>query len=521
MSVTAFINQCRAEFPANMTVDAAALAPSVTVIVDTAHWTRAATVARAHGGVFSALWVDLENECHRVRCCLRLADQPLVLLCDCPPGGRLPSIAPIFAAASRPERHAHDLYGIVFAGSPDKRRWTRHRAWNKHNWPLGTAAPPVPSGETPADDRYRFLRARGASVVEVAVGPIHAGIIEPGHFRFHVVGETVLNLEQRLGYTHKGIEHLGRGRDAAGIARLAARVSGDSTVAHSWAACQAIERAAQVSVPMRALWLRALMAERERVANHLGDVGAICNDVGFAFAQAQCSRLRETWTRESHAAFGHRFMMDRIVPGGVSVDLDATAARRMRDSAARFAAEFSALVERLEATESLEDRLMTTGRLAPEQAAELGVTGYVGKASGQSFDARADLPYPPYDQLEVRVPTYHAGDVAARAKVRADEILVSLQLIGKIIDAIPDGDILAVADCNPASADGLGLVEGWRGNILTFVRFGTDGRVERFFPRDPSWLSWPALEILQLGNIIADFPVCNKSVNASYSGQDL
>jgi Ni,Fe-hydrogenase III large subunit len=358
-------------------------------------------------------------------------------------------------------------------------------------------------------------------VVEIPVGPVHAGIIEPGHFRFQAVGESILNLEERLGYVHRGIEKLAVGRDPAALARLAGRVSGDTTVAHTWAACQALERAAGLEVPPRALWLRAVMAERERVANHLGDIGAICNDVGFAFAQYQLTRLKERFVRASESAFGHRFMMDRVAPGGVACDLDAGRVEGMVQETAELALEAAQIVTMLEDSESLEDRLMTTGRLAPEQAEVLGVVGYVGRASGRPFDVRRNAPYPPYDRFDLTVPSYRAGDVAARAKVRADEITASLSLIAQLLRSLPDGEVIRPFPLVGAGCEGLGIVEGWRGEILTYVQLGADGTVTRFFPRDPSWLLWPALELLVQENIVPDFPVCNKSVNASYSGHDL
>jgi Ni,Fe-hydrogenase III large subunit len=365
------------------------------------------------------------------------------------------------------------------------------------------------------------VAAHGASVVEIPVGPVHAGIIEPGHFRFQAIGEAVLNLEQHLGYVHKGIEKTAVGRDATGLARLAGRVSGDSTVAHAWAACQAVERALGVEVPSRALALRAIMAERERVANHLGDIGAICNDVGFSFAQYQLTRLKEEWVRASDSAFGHRFMMDRVVPGGVAVDLRSDVLHAMDVHATNLAAEVASLIERIEASESLEDRLMTTGRLTPEQAIMLGAVGYVGRASGLAFDVRRDAPYAPYDGLTISVPSYRAGDVAARAKVRAEEIQVSLRLIRELAGALPEGATRAEVAPIGRESEGIGFVDGWRGEIVTYAHLDAAGRVTRFFPRDPSWLTWPALELLVQDNIVPDFPVCNKSVNGSYSGQDL
>jgi Ni,Fe-hydrogenase III large subunit len=350
---------------------------------------------------------------------------------------------------------------------------------------------------------------------------VHAGIIEPGHFRFQAMGEQVLNLEERLGYVHKGIEKIAEGRDPVGLARLAGRVSGDTTVAHAWAACLAMERAAGIEVPERALFLRALMCERERVANHLGDIGAILNDVAFTFGFYQFGRLREDWQRLSREAFGHRFMMDRVVPGGVAVDLDAALIPRMREQLPEFRRQLDKLMAIVNESPSVEDRLVTTGVLKPEYAKALGCLGYVGRASGVDLDVRRDAPYAPYDRLKVTVPAYHYGDVAARVRVRAEECRAAFELIEVLLDGLPAGSIRAAWRAPAAGSEGLGLVEGWRGEILTYVRFGEDGKIARFFPRDPSWTTWPAIELLIHDNIVPDFPVCNKSVNGSYSGHDL
>jgi Ni,Fe-hydrogenase III large subunit len=282
-----------------------------------------------------------------------------------------------------------------------------------------------------------------------------------------------------------------------------------------------MERAAGCAVPPRALWLRALMAERERVANHLGDIGAICNDVGFAFALVQCGRLRELWQRQSLACFGHRFMMDAAIPGGVARDLSAEALGALRKDQASLAKAAQPIFDVIEDHPSLEDRLISTGRLAAADARSLGCTGYVAKASGLTFDVRRDCPYAPYDRLEIAQSQESDGDVAARVRVRMAELKDSLRLMERLLDTLPDGEIAAPLPMPAAGAVGLGVVEGWRGEILSFVRFGAQGRIARFFPRDPSWLAWPALERLVLGNIVPDFPVCNKSVNGSYSGQDL
>ena len=435
----------------------------------------------------------------------------------------LPSHTPYYPAADRPERHTRDMFGVSFTDHPDARRWTRHQAWKNLEYPLRRDFPlnGHPGAATPADHKYNFFSAHGSGVYEIPVGPVHAGIIEPGHFRFQAVGETVLNLEAHLGYTHKGIEKIAEGRDVTGLARLAGRISGDSTVAHTWAACMAMEHAADIEPPPRAVWLRALMCERERIANHLGDIGAITNDVGFAFGFYQFARLRESWQRTSHAAFGHRFMMDCIVPGGVAANLAPRFIAVMRDEVAALRLQVGKLMAILYDSPSLTSRLLGTGVLTAEQAAALGCMGYVGRASSLDFDVRRHAPYPPYDQLRVKAVLHHAGDVNARMRVRHEEIAASLEVIEALLAELPEGSLCADWQAPAADAEGIGIVEGWRGEIVTYLRFGTDGYIARFFPRDPSWTTWPALEVLIHDNIVPDFPVCNKSVNGSYSGQDL
>ncbi len=435
----------------------------------------------------------------------------------------LPSHTPYYPGADRPERHIQDMLGVAFTDHPDARRWTRHQAWKDSEYPLRKNFPTAgnPPRPAPPDDSYRFLYAQGAGVYEIPVGPVHAGIIEPGHFRFQAVGETVLNLEEHLGYVHKGIEKIAEGRDPAGLARLAGRISGDSTVAHTWAACMAMEQATGVRVPPRALYLRAILCERERVANHLGDIGAILNDVAFSFGFYQFGCLREQWTRLSQSAFGHRFMMDRVVPGGVAASLSDPMAIALGAQIRALRPEIERLMAIVDDSASVEDRLVTTGRLDPEVARAFGALGYVGRASGQAFDLRRDAPYPPYDRLTVEVPVYLDGDVAARVKVRAREIMVAFDLIEQLLTDLPEGSIRAPWPAPDAGAEGLGLVEGFRGECLAYVRFGAGGGIARYFPRDPSWTTWPVLEKLIRDNIVPDFPVCNKSVNGSYSGHDL
>lgn len=516
--------------------DAQTLPPARRLVLQPGDWGNAARIATDMGLRHAGVWADPPEAPAAwrfgvpvaaaivVRACLERQGGYLVLETAVPlERPVLPSQTPSYPGLDRLERHCHDLTGVSFNGHPDARRWTRHQAWGSDQFPLRAEFPAagLSTRRVPADADYPFVKVQGGGVYEIPVGPVHAGIIEPGHFRFQACGEEVLRLEERLGYVHKGIEKIAVGRDPAGLARLAGRVSGDSTVAHAWAACQAMERATGCTVPPRALWLRALLAERERIANHLGDIGAICNDVAFAFAHVQLARLREVWQRRSQTLFGHRLMMDAICPGGVMYDLPAQGQATLGADHTALRQAIAPLFDIIDDHPSLNDRLITTGRLTAAQARALGCTGFVGKASGLSFDVRRDYPYAPYDRLEVPETTEADGDVAARVRVRMTEVQVSLALMERLLQTMPAGAITTPLPTPTPGAVGLGLVEGWRGEVLTFVRFGADGRIARFFPRDPSWFTWPALERLIMGNIVPDFPVSNKSVNGSYSGQDL
>lgn len=413
------------------------------------------------------------------------------------PDGRYPSIGRLHAPAIRLERTARDLYGLTPEGLPDTRPWLDH-------------------GANPT--AYRFLPVEGEDLHQVPVGPVHAGVIEPGHFRFTCDGETVVRLEARLGYTHKGTEALMAGAPIASAAKLAGRVSGDSTVAYAIAFARAVESALKFAPPVRAIWLRALMAEMERLANHLGDVGAICNDAAFNLMLAHCAMLRERVLRVAQRCFGHRLMMDRIVPGGLDLDLSCESAEMIRGLVDEIGRRFPPLVTLYDRTASLQDRTVATGILKPELAAWFGAGGFVGRASGRAFDARRQPGYAPYDALYFDVPVRSDGDVNARIWIRITEILQSLRLIGQILDRLPDG--LVETPIPEGAGEGLALVEGFRGDILAYARVA-DGRIERCHLRDPSWFQWPLLEAAIKGNIIADFPLCNKSFNCSYSGVDL
>jgi Ni,Fe-hydrogenase III large subunit len=427
--------------------------------------------------------------------------------------GKYPSVGARHAPAIRLERAISDLFGLEAVDAPDARPWLDLGFWDVSH-PLGR--------KTAARNHttYRFLPAEGEGLHQIPVGPIHAGIIEPGHFRFTANGEHVVRLEQRLGWVHKGIESLMEGATLEQAAKLAARTSGDSTVAYAFAFARAAEAAMQIKIPGRASYLRALMAELERLANHFGDIGAICNDASFSLMQAHCAVLRERTLRAAEAGFGHRLMMDVIVPGGLSRDI---APQGLAETAALVVVArgiFPDLVELYDNTASLQDRTVTTGIVKPELAARFAAGGYVGRASGRTFDARRALPYSPYDKLSFEVPMLDAGDVNARVWLRIREVEQSLWLIEQILSAIPDGAI-NVPLSKTKSCEGLGFAEAFRGDVLVWLRINGNGRVARCHLRDASWFQWPLLEAAIEGNIVADFPLCNKSFNCSYSGHDL
>jgi len=427
-----------------------------------------------------------------------------------------------FPMAGRTERLTTDLFGILFTNTQDSRRWLRHNGWKKDDYPLRKGFPRAGINAEPStgDRDYAFESIRGPGVCEIPVGPVHAGIIEPGHFRFHVAGEDILAMEERLGYVHKGIEKIAEGRDAEGLLRLAGRISGDSSVAHSWAAAMAMERAAEITPPPRAQIIRAILCERERVANHLGDMGSIANDVGFAFAHSQFGRMRELWQRDNADWFGHRLLMNTLTPGGICQDLSPSAVADMSRKVRPVQMEADRIRVMLADQPGFRNRLEGTGILPPKAAKEMGLSGYVGRASGVDRDLRRDAPYPPYNGVNVNVPVLKEGDVRARYLIRAQEIQISIDLIRQLLEQLPEGPIQTDWP-TPDAHMGLGRVEGWRGEVLAYVRFSDGGVIDRYHPRDPSWLTWPALERMMVGTIVPDFPVCNKSVNGSYSGHDL
>jgi len=480
-------------------------------VVDASVWTFAASEL-AHGRwSLLGLWGEPATV-HMAIMDGATADIAIVSL-DCP-NRTFPSVGRHHPPALRLERTINDLFGLSAEGSPDTRPWLDHNRWGVR-FPLGDRIDALPKAAP-----YRFLAAEGDGLHQIAVGPVHAGIIEPGHFRFTASGETVVRLEQRLGYVHKGIDGLMMGASLERGVQLAGRVSGDSTVAYAYAFSRAAEAALELVVPDRAVLLRALLAELERLANHLGDIGAICNDASFALMHAHCGVLRESVLRAAGTAFGHRLMRDVIVPGGVTRDIGNDGAETIQATLDNIRLRFPALVELYDNTASLQDRTVDTGMLKPSLAAQYAPGGYIGRASGRSFDARRTLAYPPYDSLNFDVPVLNEGDVNARVWIRVREVEQSLSLIDQILSRLPEGPTSTRVEHQGEPREGVAIVEGFRGDVLVWLRL-RDGLIERCHMRDPSWFQWPLLEAVIENNIVADFPLCNKSFNCSYSGHDL
>lgn len=484
--------------------------------------------------LLAAEWASDETPFGRGFCvfaCYRWGKEYLLVRSELPyDNPQFPSLTRRYLPAYRFERQIQSLMGITPVGHPDSRPWIKFEDWPEDAWPLRKsfdASKPMPrvAGE------YEWIKAEGEGVYEIPVGPVHAGIIEPGHFRFQAVGEDIINLEERLGYVHKGIEKKFESMSWEDGTRLAGRVSGDTTVAHSLAYCMALESMTgrcdsqpSCNVPERANWLRAIFLERERIANHLGDIGAICNDAAFAFMLYQMSRLKEMILRTNHKLFGHRFMMDKVIPGGVVVDIDSEGKKEILSELDIISKDFEKLVVIYDESPSLEDRVRDTGVLRPEIARELCVVGIAARASGLNLDCRIFNPFPPYDQydrIELGVPVLITGDVHARTWVRIQETRESIRIIRYMLENLPDGEI--TSSFNPPSPDiyGFAAVEGWRGEIIYWLQSGPKGEINRCMVRDPSSVNWLGLEQAIPGNIVPDFPLCNKSFNQSYSGHDL
>jgi Ni,Fe-hydrogenase III large subunit/Ni,Fe-hydrogenase III component G len=497
--------------------------PSTLLRVNREQWVETSKRLHESGARFLSLWGadDRDRDARfRVYAAYLLPDSVLVVehAIDDTVAPNYPDIAGWFPTAQRMQRAVYDLLGIS-SGNSDTRGWLRHGGWPETLFPLRRDVDgnqQYPNVSAP----YPFVRVEGDGVHEISVGPVHAGTIEPGNFRFSVVGEKVLRLEERLGYTHKGVAKLFETLSQKDGHRLAAHVSGDSTVAFSWAYCAALEAIAGTTCPARATLLRALALEHERLANHLGDLGALGNDAGFAFGLTHFSRFKEDLLRANVVAFGARYLFDYVVPGGVSFDLSAGARHLLLDRYDALESSVTNMRSIYDEHAGLQDRFREAGQLERSIAEKLGATGLVGRASGIAYDLRVDHPWPPYDTLETKLVVQAGGDVAARVQVRFDEISESIRLCRTVLADLKAGAVREIVPLADANIPGIGLIEGWRGPVMIAIETGSNGTIRRCHAHDPSWQNWPLIEYAILGNIVPDFPLINKSFNLSYSGQD-
>jgi Ni,Fe-hydrogenase III large subunit len=431
-----------------------------------------------------------------------------------------PSVTPVLPAAHWYEREVQDLLGLVPEGHPDPRRLVLHEAWPAGVFPLRKdfdSLAEVASGDDPMAPMYRL---RGDGIVEIPVGPIHAGVIEPGHFRFAAVGEVVLHLEARLFYTHRGVEKVAEGKPAERVLQIAERTCGVCACSHAVTYCQAIEALADVAAPARALALRTIYLELERLYNHVGDLGNICAGVGFAVGASQGARLKETLQRLNERLTGSRFLRGVCRLGGVRRDLDGAARRDLLMTLAVVEPDVRRFVELLEVTDPFQERLRETGLLATDVARALGAVGVAARASGIDRDARRDHPHAAYGKLSVPVAVERGGDVRARLRVRISETLAAFELLHQLEASLPDGPLIAPVGPLPPYRSALGVTESPRGENIHWVRTGPEGTIDRYRIRSASYCNWPVVPTTVPGNMVPDFPLINKSFELCYSCLD-
>ncbi len=415
------------------------------------------------------------------------------------------------------EREIWEMFGIEPKGSPDLRRLNLHdEVWPRGNYPLRKDFQKMAAGNT---GEYNFARVEGEGVFEVPVGPVHAGIIGPGHFRFSVAGEPIINLEARLGFTHRGVEKLFENKSYDQAACLSECVCGDAVFSHSLAFARAIEKISCARIPLQADLLRGIFLELERMHNHVHDIGGIAIDVGFSYPHAYASIIKESLLQLNERLCASRYLKKVNLPGGVLTDMDDEKKELLRVSLKKMKHDFNALVKILYTSVSFMDRVDGTGVLRRKTAEDLGVTGLAGRASGIPEDLRKYFPGV-YKEAKFKIAVEGSGDVLARLRIRISEFLESCRLIEEF-SAMLVKDSRSKVDLELREGSALGYAEGWRGPVLYWVKTGPGGRLQRCKIVDPSFHNWQGLCFSVLGNIIPDFPLCNKSFDLSYSGNDL
>ena len=448
---------------------------------------------------------------------------------------KVSSVAGIFPSASWFEREIRDGFGLDFAGALDTRRLFLHECYPEGFHPLKKAFKngPIRQAEAPSTE-YRFRQVKGEGVYQIPVGPVHAGIIEPGHFRFSVIGEPIFSLEIRLFYKHRGIEKLAEGKSPSECVALAEAVSGDESMANAAGFCMAVEQICGINVPERAESLRTIMLELERIYSLLGDLAGMAVDVGFALVASPFSILREEVFRQNEKLTGSRFLRGITIPGGLKKDIPDSLLKDLPAFLKKFSRAFESAFERAMSSSSLIDRFATTGIIKKELVSPLNLTGPLARASGYPADTRIDRPYGAYKIFAPEPSVRKRGDVFSRFEVKADEIRASADLILRLAEKLPQGPIFAestgcagyagqnLREANSPGATGysLALVEAARGQNLHWV-YLKNGLVDRYKIRTASFCNWQAIEHAVLGNIVPDFPLINKSLNLSYAGTDL
>lgn len=431
-----------------------------------------------------------------------------------------PSIVSKIHEASYYELEIKTFFGLNPIGHPNIHPLLLQENWPSNIFPLRKD---FEWNKRPPTDHnpYVFQKVEGEGIYEIPVGPVHAGIIEPGHFRFSVAGEEIVALEPQLGYTHKGSEKLFEVLSLKDKVRLSERISGDSSFAHSLAFCMALENLRDIKIPEKANYLRIIFAELERIANHFGDIGFIMNDTGFAFGGSNGARLREYIMQWNEKLTGSRFLREVNTIGGVIQDISDIHKKELTNALKKIEKDFSEVIEIAQDNESLMNRLKGTGILDKQIALDHGVVGVPAKALGIISDARINYPYGAYNEFEIKTVAEQTGDVYGRYRVRVEEIYASIKLIIQALEKLENGSIQAKTDVKfRKNSFAVSVAEGWRGDIVYFVKTDKKGNIERVGVRDCSFLNWTAVPYAVVGNIVPDFPLINKSFNLSYSGND-